>query len=225
MFDVVHVKSANNNFPTPEFAKRVNLYADPEPCIKTFRRADFLSFIMIHQKLLLRYSLLPILDEKPRRNFQHRSPNKKGSPILERSSSREEQTLLSSPLLFSPDIGLDTSYFESGHQCQDENSNNVSRRGGGSSTPRSARIGTSSGDKTRWCLSREKGSRRWKIRRAIYNFRSTFENSLSEDCSPRVFVSWQLARREGDYLERKIGSLEGFGFVWKALEHRGQDIV
>lgn len=98
MFDVVHVKSANNNFPTPEFAKRVNLYADPEPCIKTFRRADFLSFIMIHQKLLLRYSLLPILDEKPRRNFQHRSPNKKGSPILERSSSREEQTLLSSPL-------------------------------------------------------------------------------------------------------------------------------
>lgn len=84
---------------SPEFAKRVNLYADPEPCIKTFRRADFLSFIMIHQKLLLRYSLLPILDEKPRRNFQHRSPNKKGSPILERSSSREEQTLLSSPLL------------------------------------------------------------------------------------------------------------------------------
>lgn len=212
MFDVVHVKSANNNFPTPEFAKRVNLYADPEPCIKTFRRADFLSFIMIHQKLLF---------------ASH--PRRKTSTKLPTSFSKQEriphpreiifERRANSPLLSSPDIGLDTSHFESGHQCQDENSNNVSRRGGGSSTPRSARIGTSSGNKTRWCLSREKGSRRWKIRRAIYNFRSTFENAS------RVFVSWQLARREGDYLERKLGSLEGFGFVWKALEYRGQDIV
>lgn len=213
MFDVVHVKSANNNFPTPEFAKRVNLYADPEPCIKTFRRADFLSFIMIHQKLLFASHPRRKTSTKLPTSFskQERIPHPR-EIIFER---RANSPLLSSP----PDIGLDTSHFESGHQCQDENSNNVSRRGGGSSTPRSARIGTSSGDKTRWCLSREKGSRRWKIRRAIYNFRSTFENAS------RVFVSWQLARREGDYLERKLGSLEGFGFVWKALEYRGQDIV
>lgn len=220
MFDVVHVKSANNNFPTPEFAKRVNLYADPEPCIKTFRRADFLSFIMIHQKLLLRYSLLPILDEKPRRNFQHRSPNKKGSPILERSSSREEQTLLSSPLQTL------------------------------ASTLRTSRAATNVKMKIAIMFrGEEEGHRHRGVqgseqvvvikldgvcreKREADDEKSVAQSTIfdqhlktAEDCSPRVFVSWQLARREGDYLERKIGSLEGFGFVWKALEHRGQDIV
>lgn len=139
---------------SPEFAKRVNLYADPEPCIKTFRRADFLSFIMIHQKLLFASHPRRKTSTKLPTSFskQERIPHPR-EIIFER---RANSPLLSSP----PDIGLDTSHFESGHQCQDENSNNVSRRGGGSSTPRSARIGTSSGDKTRWCLSREKGSRR-----------------------------------------------------------------
>lgn len=139
---------------SPEFAKRVNLYADPEPCIKTFRRADFLSFIMIHQKLLFASHPRRKTSTKLPTSFskQERIPHPR-EIIFER---RANSPLLSSP----PDIGLDTSHFESGHQCQDENSNNVSRRGGGSSTPRSARIGTSSGNKTRWCLSREKGSRR-----------------------------------------------------------------
>lgn len=204
---------------SPEFAKRVNLYADPDPCIKTFRRADFLSFIMIHQKLLF---------------ASH--PRRKTSTKLPTSFSKQEriphpreiifERRANSPLLSSPDIGLDTSHFESGHQCQDENSNNVSRRGGGSSTPRSARIGTSSGNKTRWCLSREKGSRRWKIRRAIYNFRSTFENSRGLLASRfRVLAIGETRRRLLGEEVGKIGSLEGFGFVWKALEYRGQDIV
>lgn len=106
MFDVVHVKSANNNFPTrrgvpfDEFAKRVNL-ADPKPYIKTFRSPDFLSFIMIHQKLLLRFASHPRRKTSTKLPTSFSKHREKGSPILRWWSSREEQTLLSSPLLSS----------------------------------------------------------------------------------------------------------------------------
>lgn len=41
----------------------------------------------------------------------------------------------------------------------------------------------------------------------------------------RVLAIGETRRRLLGEEVGKLGSLEGFGFVWKALEHRGQDIV